>query len=604
MKLSPDGRWLAVQATRDGQTNLYVMTADLKKVVHIHSIINRHIFSFRWLNKERLMFSAGKRFGYLDGRYQETETYFVNYDGSRFRNFFAGESASYRVLHPLYDDPDHIILEKFHATSHGKPVAIRLNISNGKRQIIGQGDGPGNLVTDEHGVVRIFVARDYREDFDRFTIYHRSSADHPWLKIPYRFTPPHEVEVVAFDSSRNVVTLACANGGGRRELLELNVNTAEVKTLFSHPVVDLTGLVYEKGRVVGVGYDDGLPALRTLDPQSVTMSVSSMLHGAFPGQVVDELSLSQDQTKAVFVVRSAQNPGEFYSIDLRTKKARFLAARMPGLRRKDLRPQRPVSFQARDGQTIHGYITEPAGKPPGGHPLIVLPHGGPHGVRDYYGFDPESQFFASRGYATLKINFRGSGGYGLDFQHAGYRKWGTLMQDDVTDGTRWAVARGIANGDRICIYGGSYGGYAALMGVVREPELYQCAIGYVGVYSLPLKFKKGDSTETKAGMKWVTKIIGTDRNDQEERSPVYQARKIKAAVMLVHGADDVRVPVAHFYEMKEALTNAGKKAEYLLKEQEGHGFTKPANRYEAYFRMQQFFDRHTSPPAGATSTAH
>jgi acylaminoacyl-peptidase len=233
--------------------------------------------------------------------------------------------------------------------------------------------------------------------------------------------------------------------------------------------------------------------------------------------------------------------------------------------------------------------------------MVVLPHGGPHGVRDYWAFSPDVQVLASRGYAVLQVNYRGSGGYGRDFLYAGYGKWGTLMQDDLTDATLWAIDAGIAHRDRVCIYGASYGGYAAMMGVVREPDLYQCAIAYVGVYDLELMFEKGDIPDRDTGVTFLKEAVGEDEQDLRSRSPVHNLHRLKAPVFIVHGGEDFRVDVEHAYRLRDRLDELGKPYEWMLKEKEAHGFYRPENRLELYERMLAFLGKYIGPDTPQSS---
>lgn len=253
---------------------------------------------------------------------------------------------------------------------------------------------------------------------------------------------------------------------------------------------------------------------------------------------------------------------------------------------------RAVTFTARDGLEIPAYLSVPPGEAKD-LPFIVLPHGGPHGPRDYWSWNPEAQFFASHGYAVLQVNFRGSGGLGREFETAGYRKWGREMQDDLTDATLWAVEQGIADPERLCIYGASYGGYAALMGAVREPDLYKCAVGYVGVYDISYMFEEGDylDNDRKASLTIMELFHGTDEADWRARSPVYNVDKIKADLMIVTGKKDRRVPFEHHKRLVKALDEAGKSYETLIENKEAHGFYDVDNRVELYNRMLKFFDR-------------
>jgi acylaminoacyl-peptidase len=253
---------------------------------------------------------------------------------------------------------------------------------------------------------------------------------------------------------------------------------------------------------------------------------------------------------------------------------------------------RAVHFKARDGMELVGYLTVPNHKPARKLPLIVLPHGGPHGVRDGWYYDMEAAAFANAGYGVLKINYRGSGGYGKDFHYKWYRHWGLEMQDDLEDGVLWAAGAGIADIDRVCIYGASYGGYAALMGVVKTPDRYRCAIGYVGVYDLNIMHQYGDISRSKAGQKYLDEALGTDPADRAARSSTPHVDRIKAPVFLVHGMQDDRAHYRHYEEMRAALKARNHRFETLLVPRAGHGARDLASVREVNCRMIDFFDRH------------
>ncbi|HEY4559890.1 MAG TPA: prolyl oligopeptidase family serine peptidase, partial [Lysobacter sp.] len=218
------------------------------------------------------------------------------------------------------------------------------------------------------------------------------------------------------------------------------------------------------------------------------------------------------------------------------------------------------------------------------------PHGGPFGIRDYWAFDSDAQLLASAGYAVLQVNFRGSGGYGRDFRYAGARQWGGTMQDDVTDATKWAIKQGIADGSKICLYGASYGGYASLMGVAKEPDLYRCAAGYVGVYDLPTMHTAGDIAERKSGRNYVNDWIGP-RDKVGEVSPTRLADRIKVPVFLAAGGEDERAPIEHSRMMERALRKAGVPVETLYFDTEGHGFYLVEHRREFYTKLLAFLSR-------------
>jgi dipeptidyl aminopeptidase/acylaminoacyl peptidase len=265
---------------------------------------------------------------------------------------------------------------------------------------------------------------------------------------------------------------------------------------------------------------------------------------------------------------------------------------------------RPISVKTRDGTVIHGYLTIPKNSDGKNLPLIVNPHGGPHGVRDDWGFNPEVQLLANRGYAVMQMNYRGSGGYGNAFIRAGYRNWGTSMQDDLTDSVNWAARQGIVDKNRVCIYGASYGGYAALMSVVREPDLYRCTVGYVGVYSLPMMLAKGDIQESKSGQNFQKDILPLGTGAMQANSPAYNVDKIKAPIMLVHGGKDQRVPIAQMNFLISQLKTVGKQPEDVVVEsKEAHGFRDIENQVNLYTKMLAFFDKYIGPKSAAASAA-
>lgn len=227
-------------------------------------------------------------------------------------------------------------------------------------------------------------------------------------------------------------------------------------------------------------------------------------------------------------------------------------------------------------------------------PLVVLPHGGPHGIREEWWWEPWSQLLASRGYAVLQVNFRGSGGYGQAFQTAGYRQWGGLMIDDLIDATRWAVEQGHADGKRVCTLGASFGGYAALMSAAREPELFRCAISYVGVSDLALMHSRGDIQDSSYGESYLKRVIGEDADELADFSPTTHAADIKAAVMLIHGGEDVRVPIIHAERMRKALAKADRPVEWMVEDSEGHGFYRESHRLAfLYEGVLAFLAKHT-----------
>ncbi|MGA9851519.1 MAG: prolyl oligopeptidase family serine peptidase [Gammaproteobacteria bacterium] len=340
----------------------------------------------------------------------------------------------------------------------------------------------------------------------------------------------------------------------------------------------------------------GLPALHILESDSPKAQDLASLYAAFPNQVVNITSNTRDGSEMVIYVHSDGNPGSYYLFNANKSQVSLLFNVLPGIDPKQMADMPPITFKARDGVTLRGYLTLPPGSNGKNLPLIINPHGGPHGIRDVWGWDPEAQFFASRGYAWLQVNYRGSGGYGMKFQDMGYRNWGTSMQSDLADAVHWAIAQGIANPKRVCIYGASYGGYAALENSILYPDLYKCTVGYVGLYDLTLAGRASFGLYA-SGQRFVDMVLGTDSAVLKSESPVYQADKISDPLFIIYGGADKTVVPENAEEMMSALDKAGKHYEAMYEPNEGHGFTKPEHNFELYTRMLAFFNKYIGPDA-------
>jgi dipeptidyl aminopeptidase/acylaminoacyl peptidase len=295
-------------------------------------------------------------------------------------------------------------------------------------------------------------------------------------------------------------------------------------------------------------------------------------------------------------VASDRNPGDYYLFNLKAKNASMLISQRDWINPERMATTRGFHFTARDGLRIDGLLTLPPGSDGKNLPMVVNPHGGPFGIQDVWGYSGEVQLLANAGYAVLQVNYRGSGGFGEAFEHAGYKQWGRAMQDDLTDATRWAIQQGIADSKRICIYGASYGGYASLEGVAKEPDLYRCAVGYVGVYDMPMMYHDGDIPERLFGRNFLKETLGEDK--LEEISPDMHADRIKAPVLLTAGGADERAPIEQSKRMEQALRNAGKPVETLYYPEEAHGFYKMEHRQELYTRLLAFLRANIGPGIG------
>ncbi|MGB0936877.1 MAG: alpha/beta hydrolase family protein [Colwellia sp.] len=316
------------------------------------------------------------------------------------------------------------------------------------------------------------------------------------------------------------------------------------------------------------------------------------LYQSFNGDSVYISSSTDDGKHVVVFTMGDKNPGTYYSYNTETNKARYLLERNDWLAKKELATVLPYKFSARDGLELNGYLTLPHGKEAKNLPLVVNPHGGPHGPRDYWAFDWRVQALASKGYAVLQVNFRGSGGYGKKFEKAGYLQWGGQIQHDIIDATQWAIKSGYANKERVCIYGGSFGGYSALMSSIIEPDLYKCTIGVSGVYDLPLMYADGDIPTSLWGKQYLDKVLGGDDVNLLKYSPAHQIKKLKAPVLVIHGTADLRTPISQAESLISALEEKNHSVSKLIVDDEYHGFINEENRLAALDKIVEFLDEH------------
>ena len=617
MKISPNGTYLAfTRHTTEHEVITVLRLADLKPTTQSHFGDRIDISSFTWANDERLLISPTRRFPGLvahkvptgeiiglDANGNDAEMLFGYSAGERRQDTRIAQRENVyqpgRVLSRLTDTPTEVLIQTYGYSYEGDFNSVyRMNVRTGLLRKVA-----GSPIRD--GEFRVNLARDValvageNKNGNRH-VYWRPSASSDWkllsdtemdggLLWPLGPTAT-DGEFYALDnrdaSTYGVYAWAPA--------------TAASKLLYRHPEVDMGGAASDpKGVPYVFGYDDHFPRYWYPDPAHPLAQFHQWLVKTFPDHNISITSQTDDLKLAVVEVSGPRQPRIFFVADVPGRKFLHQLQSRPDLKSAQLAAVEPIEFKARDGTTIRGYLTMPQGASQKNLPMIVLVHGGPHGIEDTYDFDYETQLLASRGYVVLQVNYRGSGGRGRNFEGAGYGKWGREMQDDVTDGVRWAIADGVADAKRICIFGWSYGAYSALTGAFREPELFRCAVGAAGVYDLPLMFEKGDIQTARAGLRYLKMAVGTDEEELKRRSPVFNTDKIKIPVLLLHGKLDDRAPYEHAKRLRDALTKAGNAPAWATEWGEGHGFFDEANRLAAYTLMLDFFGKHLgAPPAG------
>jgi dipeptidyl aminopeptidase/acylaminoacyl peptidase len=361
--------------------------------------------------------------------------------------------------------------------------------------------------------------------------------------------------------------------------------------LFGHKEVDAQGLLLDRQtkKLVGVRFETDRPVVYWVDPNYAKQQAA--VDHALPGTINSRVDSSRDGSKVIFLAFSDRAPGTYYLLHTSSNKLEKLFDASGRIKAEQMSEMKPVQYRSRDGLAIHGYLTLPLGSSGKNLPLIVDPHGGPW-VRDSWTFDPEVQFFANRGYAVLQMNFRGSSGYGKSFLRAGYRQWGRKMQDDITDGVKWAIEQGIADPKRIAIYGSSYGGYAALVGLEFTPDLYQCGVCYAGVADIAHFIKsRAEKIGLETARLFASEAVGdlkTDKAQLRDVSPQNHVNKIQVPVLLAYGELDPRTPISEGRNLARELKKQGKKFEMIVKADEGHGFHKEENKIDFYRKVDEF----------------
>ena len=623
IKISPTGEYLAATVPMDDKTILAIIRrSDNKVTANFAMGQHNHVADFTWVNPERVVISMAEKFGSLDQPQLTGELFAINADGTQPENLIgyrvqgAGlgtkiqpkkvEAVAAFLVDDLPADDENVIISVTPFAADTFSRAEKMDVYTGRRTRVASAPvRNARFITDNAGIVRF--ARGSGTDLVS-KLYYRAGEGADWKLVNDENVSGRIESPIGFSADDRTAYLEVENSEGPNAIVAYDIATGARTELFRDSTVDPGGYIYRPhtGIPVGVDLANGRWTTHFIDRAAPEARLQKSLESAFAGSSVTVTSQTKDGRLALVRVSSDRNPGDYYLFDTVAKKADFLLANRDWLDPEALHPAQPVSFKARDGLPIHGYLTRPKGAS-GRLPLVVMPHGGPFGIRDYWRFDDDAQMLASAGYAVLQVNFRGSGGYGRAFEHAGARQWGKAMQDDVTDATKWAVAEGHADGSKVCLYGASYGAYASLMGVAKEPDLYRCAVGYVGAYDLPTMHTEGDIQESGSGQSYIDQWIGP-RADVAAVSPTRMADRIKVPVFMAAGGEDRRTPIQHTKMMEQALRKAGKQVETLYYDTEGHGFYKPENRREYYTRLLAFLSRHlggatasTAAPASAST---
>jgi dipeptidyl aminopeptidase/acylaminoacyl peptidase len=610
---SPSGRYMALLAPRNGRHNLVVIDlVSRKPLPAVTDLKDEDVREVSWVNDNRLVFSLWDLAAGNSEQQDWGGLIAINVDGSesrvvippyRLQEAKGVVAASQRsLLTTLRDGSDDVLVQA--TAGKGGSEVYRVSTKTGAQKLLTY-DNPGkveNWLADNNGVVRIAIATDTKQADPLQTVYYRESADKPWRPLKtFSSFKGESFDPLGFDRDNKTLFVSARQDGDHAAVYAFDVDKEILsEPLVAHAFVDVdqgneVALIRDRtNKVIGISVNAEKPETYWFDQKWA--EIQAAVDGVLPDRAN---TLAGDVASQVVITSEADvDPGQYYLLDTQKMHLEKIASAKAEIEKFTLSRMEPVRYPARDGRIIPAYLTLPAGKEAKNLPLVVNVHGGPYGVRDRWGWHPEVQFLASRGYAVLQANYRGSGGFGLKHFKAGWKQWGLSMQDDLTDGVNWLVTQGKVDPKRVCIVGGSYGGYATAMGLVKDPDLYQCGVDAAGVSDILLKYSVAwsdyaESDYARYGQ--MHDMIGDpvkDRQQLEETSPLLHADRMKAPIFIAHGGIDRRVPLVHAEKLRDRLKSLGKTYEWLVIPEEGHGFFKLENQRKYYGQMESFLAKY------------
>lgn len=601
--ISPDGTKVAMIAPNQGRYSIAVKdlaTGNVTVPVHFKDENIRSVF---WKGRDRLLFTSA-----ISG-HEVPLLASVDLQGRSLRRLLEPRrtqddfSIFFGNLVDRFPESDEHILISGYTEEHDArrinpsaprnptPSIYRVNVKTGRRApVVGLDRGVSAGWFDRNAVQRLTTELEGATTLFRI----RQRNDQPWRTIQSFPAADERWEIAGLLASGDTAYIIDQTTADRGVLRALDVRTGEFTAdVFSPPAGMIRRAVMspKRDRLLGVVYEDVLLRTHWIDPQWA--AIMNSIQGQFPRHLLLVTSMADDEKRFVIRAFSDRDPGQYFLVEMSSAGLRLQAitAVRPAIKPEQMSHTLPISYTARDGLKIEGYLTKPLGREKDAVPLLVLPHGGPFGIRDTWGFNPEVQFLASRGYAVLQPNFRGSGGYGYAFERAGFSEWGAKMQDDLTDAVKWAIAEGHTATDKVGIIGASYGGYAALAGATFTPDLYRVAINYVGVSDLRLITRYDLIGGSVAGA-WLQRAVGTDPAVLAARSPVEHVAKIQIPTMHAYGRNDPRVKFEHWEVLERELKKHGKVYSALIENEEGHGFEKEETAFGYYGAVERFLAKY------------
>lgn len=588
-QLSSDGDYFSYLAPYERRMNIFIQPIGSEAVIQITHEKDRNIGGYFWKGNNRIVYVKDS------GGDENFKLFAVDKDGKNAKDLTPFDKVKIEMIDALKDQDDYIII----GMNKNSPMLFepyRINIHTGAHEQIATNNNPAEPITqwmtDHDGKLRIAIQM--VDGINQKILYRPDEASEFQEVFTTNFKVSFQPLFFEFDNQDIVFV---SSNVGRDKSVIIRYDMAKKKEigvpLFEHKEVDVSQLMYSRKRkiVTGVAYTTWKRQFHFFDSERAALQKN--LETKLAGYEVAIASQSKDESKCMIRTYSDKSLGAYYFYDKTKDKLEKIIEVGPWIDEQDMASMQPVQYKSRDGLTVHGYLALPVGKEEEMLPTVILPHGGPW-FRDAWGYHPEVLLLANRGYAVLQMNFRGSTGYGRTFWEKGFKQWGQNMQNDVTDGVQWLIDKGITNPNRIAIYGGSYGGYATLAGITFTPDLYTCAIDYVGVSNL-FTFMQTIPPYWKPYLETLYEMVGHPETDKEMMtaySPALHVDKIKVPLFVVQGANDPRVNIDEADQIVQSLRNRGIDVPYMVKYDEGHGFQNEENRFEFYKAMTGFLYLH------------
>jgi dipeptidyl aminopeptidase/acylaminoacyl peptidase len=586
-QISPDGKYFSYMAPFEKRMNIFVQEIGKEKAIQLTSEKDRDISGYFWKNPGRIVFLKDT------GGDENFKLYGVNIDGTNLQCFTDFPKVRTEIFDDLYDFPDELII----GLNKRNPEVFdpyRLNIVTGKMTQLAE--NPGNIqgwILDHEGKLRAATA--IVDGVNTQLLYREKETDKFKPVLTTNFKESLSPLMFTFDNKNLYATSNLGRDKSAVVIFDI-ANGKEIQTLYENKDYDVQDVTWSrvKKALICANYESAKQERYFFDEEG--RQLFDKIQKKLGNVVFNVTSLTKAEDKLMIRTYNDRSMGGYYVYNRTNDSIQKVAEIAPWLKEEELAEMIPIEYTARDSVKIQGYLTLPNGytmETAKDLPVVVNPHGGPW-ARDGWYFNSEVQFLANRGYAVLQMNFRGSTGYGRNFWEKSFRQWGKTMQDDITDGTQWLIKSGIADAKKIAIYGGSYGGYATLQGLVREPDLYAAGVDYVGVSNL-FTFMKTIPPYWKPMMDMMYEMVGNPKGDSAQfvaTSPALNSEKIKTPLFVAQGKNDPRVNIAESNQIVDALKKRNITVEYMVKDNEGHGFHNEENRFDFYRAMEKFLGQH------------